>query len=65
MLIQRYRTPPNYNKGVYYFIIISEVILAWFTIVSVIHAFLDFGAVDNIGLLYLVIGIPFVSLAYV
>jgi hypothetical protein len=65
LLIQRYRTPPNYNKGVYYFVIISEVVLTWFTIVSVIHAFLDFGEVDDIGLLYLVIGIPFVSLAYV
>ena len=65
LLIQRFRTPPFYNKGVYYFVVISEVILTWFSVVGVIHAFLDFGSVDDIGLFYLVLGIPFVSLAYV
>jgi hypothetical protein len=32
--------------------------------VGVIHAFLDLGAVDDTGLLYMVIGIPFISFAY-
>lgn len=64
MLIQRYRTPPQYNLSIYYFTVVSEAILFWFAVVDCITAFLDFGSVDNIGLFYLVIGIPFVSLMY-
>lgn len=63
-LIQRYRTPPFYNRSVYDFISVSDVCLTWVTIVAVIHAFLDFDGVDNIGLLYLFIGLPFVAFAY-
>jgi hypothetical protein len=64
MLIQRYRTPPQYNLSVYYFTVVSEAILFWFAVVACITAFLDLGPVDNIGFFYLVLGIPFVSMMY-
>lgn len=64
MLIQRYRTPPQYNLSIYYFTVVSEAILFWFSVVDCITAFLDFDSVDNIGFFYLVLGIPFISLMY-
>ena len=54
----RLRNTPNYNKSVFKFLIVCEAILLWVTFCGVIHAFLDQDERDNIGLVYLVIGIP-------
>ena len=64
LLIQRYRTTPCYNMSIYRFMLITEMTLFWISVCAVIHAFLDFDGVDNIGLFYLIIGIPFLSLAF-
>lgn len=64
LLIQRYRSPPYYNKSVQGFIVVEEVILFWATLVDVITAFLDLDGVDNIGLFYMILGMPMLSVIY-
>ncbi|CAD8089671.1 unnamed protein product [Paramecium primaurelia] len=64
LLVQRYRSPPYYNKSVYGFIVVQEVLLFWASLVGVITAFLDLGAVDDIGLFYMILGMPLISLVY-
>lgn len=64
LLVQRYRSPPYYNKSVYAFIVVEEVILFWASLVGVITAFLDLGEVDDIGLFYMILGMPLTSLVY-
>ena len=60
----RYKAPPCYNRSINFFILSCEVILFWSAAVSNIHAFLDYGNVDNIGLFFLIIGAPFFAFAY-
>ena len=60
----RYKAPPYYNRSINTYILNCEVILLWTTAVSNIHAFIDFGNVDNIGLFFLIIGAPFFAFAY-
>jgi PAS domain S-box-containing protein len=45
-------------------VIVCESILLWTTAVGIIHAFLDFDGVDNIGLFFLIVGAPFISATY-
>lgn len=40
------------------------MILFWASLVGVITAFLDLGEVDDIGLFYMILGMPLTSLVY-
>lgn len=40
------------------------MIIFWCSLVSVIHGYLDFGEVDDLGFLYLVIGCPLLTTVY-
>ncbi|KAM3130308.1 hypothetical protein pb186bvf_017604 [Paramecium bursaria] len=64
MMIQRYRTAPYYNKSVYNFIVVQEVILFWASLVGVFTAFLDLNVKDDMGLFYLIIGMPITPFVY-
>ena len=59
ILYFRINNTPLYNKSVFRFVVFCESILLWVSIAGVIHAILDEGAPDNIGMVYLIFGIPF------
>lgn len=64
LLAQRYRTPSLYNKNIFSFYISCDATILWVTICSFISAFIDTGARDNIGLFYMIIGIPMFILIF-
>lgn len=53
-----------YNKSIYNFVIVCDTTVFWIAITVVITAFLDLDVVDDIGLFYMVLGIPFKALVY-
>ncbi|EGR33302.1 PAS domain S-box family protein [Ichthyophthirius multifiliis] len=60
ILFMRFKYPSIYNKKVQNFSIFCESLMFWISLCVLITLYIDEGQVDNIGLLYLVIGIPFI-----
>lgn len=65
LLFFRWQALPYHNRLINRFVLICESVLLWAGGVLNIHAFLDSGGVDNIGLLFLVVGSPFIAATYV
>lgn len=60
LLIQRYRSAPNYNRSVHSFQILCDIVLFWVTVCSLITAFIDTDTKENIGIFYMILMIPVV-----
>jgi PAS domain S-box-containing protein len=63
ILVLKYRQTPCYNKSVFRFSLALESIILWSCLISIITAFIDGGAADDISLFYLFFGMPFAAYA--
>jgi len=63
ILVLKYRQTPYYNKSVFRFSLGLESIILWSCLISIITAFIDGGAADDISLFYLFFGMPFAAYA--
>ncbi|CAD8205602.1 unnamed protein product [Paramecium octaurelia] len=58
LLFSRYNYPTGYNNFIHFYKITLELIVLWINICVIITDFLDTGAPDDMGLLYLFVLIP-------
>jgi len=63
ILVLKFRQTPCYNKSVFRFSLGLESIILWSCLISIITAFIDGGAADDISLFYLFFGMPFAAYA--
>jgi len=63
--ILRYRQTPHYNRSIFRTTIGLESLILWSCIISNVHAFVDMGPVDSIGLFFLFFGMPFFAYAVI
>jgi len=65
ILILRYFQTPCYNKSVFNFMLGTEMTTFWASLVIIFHAFIDDYPPDNMGFLFLIIGIPPLVYGYI
>ena len=63
--VLRFRQTPFYNRSVFRFVIGVESLILWSCLVSIVHAFVDTGSIDETGLFYLFFGMPFFAFAVI
>lgn len=64
-LILRFSKPPQYNLTIYWVNIVIETIVFWFNLNSIFATFLTIGGIDDIGLCFTFVGLPFFIFAVV
>jgi len=65
ILVLRYFQTPCYNKSVFNFMLANEMTTFWASVVIFFHAFIDNSPPDNMGFLFMLIGIPPLVYGYI
>jgi hypothetical protein len=64
LMVLRFTSPSFYNQSVDQLMLSSDIMLFWTSFCCSIHAFLDPGQVDNLGLVFLIAGYPMVRYSF-